>query len=27
MQVSGTEAERQLAFQFCNWLRERIIED
>lgn len=27
MQVSGTEAERELAFQFCNWLRERIIED
>jgi len=27
MQVSGTEVERDLAFQFCNWLRERIIED
>ena len=27
MQVSGTEAERELAFKFCNWLRERIIED
>lgn len=27
MQVSGTESERELAFGFCNWLRERIIED
>jgi CDP-4-dehydro-6-deoxyglucose reductase len=27
MQVSGTVEERELAFSFCNWLRERIIED
>lgn len=27
MQVSGNQEERELAFELCHWLRERIIKD
>lgn len=27
MQMSGSEPAREVAFELCNWLRERILED